>query len=147
VVGIMAAIAGKGGAPGIGLAIPSNAARLVMEQLIATGEVRRGVLGLTIKDLDDARAQLLGLTHKRGALVMTPATGGPADQAGIRAEDLILEFNGQQIEKAAHLKNLVAQTKPGTQVKLKIYRSGETSYVTVTLGESKAKAPLEKKPE
>jgi serine protease Do len=126
---------GGGGWQGVGFAIPWNTARLVMEQLIAGGEVRRGRLGVSIQDVTEKFAKSLG--HNKGAVVTDVKPGSPAEKAGLKVDDIIVEFNEHQIRGGSQLKNLVAQTKPGTNATLKIYRGGETSEVTITVGERK----------
>jgi serine protease Do len=141
VVGINTAIASKsGGYMGIGFAIPSNSARLVMEELLKTGKVERGLLGVNIQDLTEALAKSFGRTTTSGALVSQVVPGGPAAKAGVKAGDIILSYNGQQVMSASQLKVLVGQTKPDSTAKLGIWRDKKTVELSVSIGERTAKA-------
>ena len=141
VIGINTAIASRsGGYMGIGFAIPSDSAKLVMEQLLKHGKVERGLLGVNIQDLNDNLAKSFGKTDTKGALVSQLVPDGPGAKAGIKSGDIILGYNGQMVEGASQLKNLVGQTKPGTKVTLKVFRDKKTQEINVTLGERTAKA-------
>ncbi len=141
VIGVNTAIASKsGGYMGIGFAIPSNSVRLVMDQLLKYGKVERGLLGVNIQDLNENLAKSFGRTDTNGALVSQVVPDGPAQKAGIKTGDIILDFNGHAVRGAAQLKNLVGQTKPGTTAKLNVYRDKKTTELNVTIGERTAKA-------
>jgi serine protease Do len=141
VIGINTAIASQsGGYMGIGFAIPSNSAKLVMDQLLKYGKVERGLLGVNIQDLNENLAKSFGRTDTNGALVSQVVPDGPGQKAGIKTGDIILGYNGQPVKGAAELKNLVGQTKPGTTAKLSVYRDKKTFEVNVTIGERTAKA-------
>ncbi len=136
VVGITTAIASRsGGYQGIGFAIPSNSAKLIMDDLVKTGKVRRGLLGVNIQDVTDSLAKSFGRTGSGGALVSQVIEGGPADKAGIKAGDIILKFNGEPVTGAAQLKNLVGKEKPGSTAKLTVFRNKETLDVTAHITE------------
>lgn len=136
VVGITTAIASRsGGYQGIGFAIPANSARLIMDDLIKTGKVRRGLLGVNIQDVNDSLAQSFGRTDSQGALVSQVIDGSPAEKAGIKAGDIILKFNGEPVAGAAQLKNAVGRQKPGSTAKLTVFRNKETFDVSMTIGE------------
>jgi serine protease Do len=140
VVGVNTAIATEsGGYMGVGFAIPSNSAKLVMDQLLKFGKVERGLLGVKIQDLNEALAKSFGRTDTSGALVAQVVPESPAEKAGIKTGDIILEFNGQPVGGASELKNLVGQTKPGSTSDLKIWRNKKTIDVKVKLGELTAK--------
>lgn len=124
-----------GGNIGIGFAIPVNMARNVMDQLIQTGKVRRGSLGVTIQPVTPDTVSRLGLQNARGALVNSVVPGGPADRAGVRANDVITAVNGTQISDTNALRNIIARTPPGTEVTLTVWRNGREEQVRVRLGE------------
>lgn len=135
-IGINTAILSRvGGNQGIGFAIPINMARAVMDQILKQGRVIRGYLGLLPQDVTSVIAEKFGLKEARGALVGSVESGTPADRAGIRRGDIILEFNGHPIEDADDLRNLVAMTPPGTKVTIKVFRNGEEKTLTATLAE------------
>lgn len=141
VIGVNTAIASKsGGYMGIGFAIPSNAAKLVMEDLLKHGKVERGFLGINIQDLNQALAKSFGRPDTNGALVSQVTPGSPAAKEGIKAGDVVLDYNGTPISDASQLKNLVGGTKPNSAAKLKIWRDKKTVEVNVTVAERTAKA-------
>jgi len=125
----------SGGNIGIGFAIPSNMARNVMDQLIKTGKVHRGQLGVGIQPMTPELAQQFGLSETRGVLVNTVAENGPAAKAGIRRGDVIVAFNGKPVSDGNTLRNQIAGTLPGTEVKLTIVRDKREQEIPVTLGE------------
>lgn len=124
-----------GGNIGIGFAIPSNMARNVMDQLIGKGKVERGMLGVSVQQVTSDLAQGLGLKEVRGVLVSSVAPGGPADRAGLKSGDVILQFNGKDVNDSNILRNEVAATAPGTDVTLTINRNGAQQQVHVKVGE------------
>ncbi len=135
-IGINTAIFSKsGGYQGIGFAVPSNMARLVMDQLMRQGKIVRGWLGVTIQDITPEIAQKFGLKDSKGALVGDISRGSPADKAGILRGDVILEFNGKEIDSVGGLRNIVAQSKVGSQVKLKILRNGKEHEISAVIAE------------
>jgi serine protease Do len=139
-VGINTAIASRsGGNEGVGFAIPSNMAKMVMDSLLKQGKVVRGFLGVSLQELTPALARSFGLPDTRGALVADVVPGDPADQAGIKAGDVIVEMDGKPLEDMMHFRNQIAMTAPGTKVNLKIFRQGEYQDKTVTVGEMKEK--------
>lgn len=122
-IGINTAIFSKtGGYQGIGFTVPSNMVRLVMEQLIKEGKVTRGWLGVTIQELTPEIASKFGLKMLEGALVSDIAKGSPAHKAGIMRGDIILEVNGNKIRNVAALRNMIAQSKIGSHIEIKILR-------------------------
>ncbi len=141
VIGINTAIASRsGGYQGVGFAIPSNSAKLIMDDLIHEGKVRRGLLGVNIQDLTEPLAKSFGRSTPEGALVAQVIEGSPAEKAGIKSGDILIKFNGEPIKNAAHLKNLVGKEKPGSQATLTVYRDNKTFDVSVKIGEKTAKA-------
>ena len=126
---------GEGGCIGIGFAIPINMAKHVMEDLIKTGKVERGYLGVTIRSLSQALAKQFQVPDTNGALVEDVTSGGPADKAGIKTGDVIRKFNGQTVESSGQLTAIVTDTNPGTVATLEMIRDGKPMTVKVTLGE------------
>jgi len=135
-IGINTAIFSKtGGYQGIGFAVPSNMVRPLMSQLIQKGKIIRGWLGVTIQELTPEISQKFGLEKSRGALVSDVAKGSPAEKAGIMRGDIILEFNGKEVRDVGTLRNMVAQSKVGADVSLKILRAGKEYTVKLVIGE------------
>jgi Do/DeqQ family serine protease len=133
----------SGGNIGIGFAIPSNMARAVMDQLIKTGKVRRGMIGVTIQSVSADLASSLNLPAARGAIVTSVQAGGPADKAGIKRGDVIVGVNNQMIVDSNNLRNLVASSQPGTEATLTALRDGREEKFKVTLGELPARTRTE----
>ena len=150
-IGINTAIFSRsGGYQGIGFAVPSNMARLVMDQLMKEGKIVRGWLGVTIQDITPELSQKFGLKDSKGALVGDISKGSPAEKAGMMRGDVILEFNGKEVKSVGSLRNMVSQSKVGTQVKLKILRGGKEYQLTVAIAElpkEAAGSPTEPSPE
>ncbi|HEX5085197.1 MAG TPA: DegQ family serine endoprotease [Blastocatellia bacterium] len=125
----------SGGNIGIGFAIPTKMARNVMDQLVRNGKVRRGRLGVTIRDIEPEMAKQFGYNGANGALVDEVEKGLAADQAGVKAGDIITEFQGQRITDSSQLRNSALQTTPGTTVKFKVWRAGAERELSAKLGE------------
>ena len=125
----------SGGNIGIGFAIPINMARAVMDQLLKTGKVRRGMLGVTIQSVDADLASSLNLPAARGAIVTSVATGSPAEGAGLKRGDVITSVNNQPISDRNSLRNSVASIAPGTTVNVKAVRDGREASFQVALAE------------
>ena len=134
VIGINTAILGRSGNVGIGFSIPSNSAKIVIDQLIKFGETKRGWLGVRIQDVTKEIADVEKLDKPRGALVASVAKNSPSDKAGIEAGDIILEFNGEIIGEMKELPMIVARTEVGKKVQVKIWRNKKETVKTVTLG-------------
>jgi serine protease Do len=136
VIGINTAIIapGQSGSIGIGFAIPANAASNVIDQLMDFGETRRGWLGVRIQEVTKEIAEVENLTKPRGALVASVGESSPADKAGIKAADIILEFDGKKIDTMRTLPRVVANTKVGKSVELKIWRNKKLVTKRLTLG-------------
>jgi serine protease Do len=128
----------SGGSIGIGFAIPSNMARTVMDQLIETGKVRRGQLGLVVQKIDSDMAASLGLKDARGVIVSQVQPASAAQRAGIKQGDVITALNGAVVSDANSFRNHIASSLPGSTVTLTLQRNGQTQQVEATLGEFKA---------
>jgi serine protease Do len=152
VIGINTAILGRNGSIGIGFSIPANSAKIVIDQLIEFGETKRGWLGVRIQDVTQEIADVEKLDEPRGALVASVAENSPSEKGGIKAGDIILEFNGVRINQMKELPAIVAKTKVGTRVKVEIWRNKKVITKSILLGrletsddfkvsEKKSKAP------
>lgn len=135
VIGINTAIASRtGGYMGISFAIPSHQAREVMQSILKEGRVTRGRLGAVIQNLTSELAESFRFSSKAGVLVSDVTPQSPADQAGLRAGDIVVRFNGQPMADASQLRNAVAAAAPKTEVELEIFREGNPKKVKVTIG-------------
>ena len=134
VIGINTAILGRNGSIGIGFSIPSNSAQIVINQLIEFGETKRGWLGVRIQDVTKEIAEVEKLDKPRGALVASVAENSPSEKAGIKAGDIILEFNGERINQMKELPAIVARTQVGKNVEVKIWRDKKEIIKNVLLG-------------
>ncbi len=136
VIGINTAIIapGQSGSIGIGFAIPANAASNVIDQLIEFGETKRGWLGVRIQEVTKEIADVEKLKKPKGALVASVGQNSPADKAGIKAGDIILEFDGKKIDTMRTLPKVVANTKVGKSVQLKIWRNKKSISKRLILG-------------
>jgi serine protease Do len=136
VVGINTAIfSTTGGYQGIGFAIPSSMAKVVLDSLIKEGKVTRGWLGVTIQPMTKELAGQFDLKDEKGALVSDVIEGSPAEDAGLKRGDIIMEFKGKEVDSPLALRNMVAATLPGAEVDLKIIREGKEKTLTVKIGE------------
>ena len=153
VIGINTAILGRSGSVGIGFSIPSNSAKIVIDQLLEFGETKRGWLGVRIQDVTQEIADVEKLDKPRGAVVASVSENSPSDKAGIKAGDIILEFNGVRINQMKELPAIVAKTKVGKKVKVKVWRNQKEITKDVLLGRletsddfkvSEKKEPIEK---
>ena len=134
VIGINTAILGQSGSIGIGFAIPSNSADRVIKQLIEFGETKRGWLGVRIQTVTKEIAEVEKLDKPRGALVASVADGSPSDKGGIKAGDIILEFDGKPIKEMVELPKIVAQTDVGKKVTVKVWRNKREITKNIILG-------------
>jgi len=134
VIGINTAIFGREGNIGIGFAITSNNAKIVIDQLIKYGETKRGWLGVRIQYVTKEIAEVEKLDKPRGALVVSVAEGSPSGKGGIKAGDIILEFDGKLINEMKELPLIVAQTEVGKTVEVKIWRSQREVIKKIKLG-------------
>lgn len=124
-----------GGSIGIGFSIPSNMAKSVMEQLLKDGKVHRGQLGVVIQNITPDLAKSLDLKDTQGVLVSDVKPGGAADKAGIKRGDVITSVNGEKAEDSNIIRNRVAQTAPGSEITLTVWRDGKEQDFKVKLEE------------
>ena len=125
----------SGGSIGLGFSIPSNMARNVMEQLVNTGKVRRGQLGIVVLPIPSEEATKLGVKDGPGVVVYQVQSGSGADRAGLKAGDVITALNGTGVTDPNQFRNAIASTPPGTSVTLTVKRGGNEQQVRATLGE------------
>jgi len=136
VIGINTAIySPNGGSVGIGFAVPSNAAKTIVAQLEEHGKVKRGWLGVQIQEVTPAIAASLGLHGERGALVAVVTPESPGAKAGLKQGDVILSFNGTEVDHLRDLPRLVAGTAPDTGATMGVWRNGQTIQLQANVGE------------
>ena len=147
VIGINTAIIapGQSGSIGIGFAIPANAASTVIEQLIKFGETKRGWLGVRIQEVTKEIAEVEKLKKPNGALVASVGKNSPAEKAGIKAGDIILEFDGKKINTMRNLPKVVASTEVGKSVELKIWRNKKLISKRLILGRLESSEEFQEK--
>ena len=135
-IGINTAILSRsGGNQGIGFAIPMSLARDVMESLVADGHVTRGYLGVMIQDVTPSLAKEFNLKDQKGALIGDVVPKGPAEKAGLKSGDVVLEFNGKPVKDSRHFKLQVSRVKPNESVPVKVLRNGSAKTIEVTINE------------
>ena len=135
-VGINTAIFSQsGGNMGIGFAVPSNLAHSIMDQLVRTGKVVRGWLGVSIQELSPELARQFGMTETKGVLVSDVMEDSPAKKAGFERADVIVEFDGKLMNSPTHLRNAVAQTPLGKNISIKLIRDKKIKTLDVTIVE------------
>jgi len=145
VVGINSQIYSRsGGFQGISFSIPIDEATRVSDQLRSSGRVTRGRIGVQIDQVSKEVAESIGLGSPRGALVRGVEAGAPAEKAGIEAGDIIIKFDGKQIEKSSDLPRMVGNVKPGTKAVVTVFRRGATKDFPVVIAEVEAEKPLRK---
>jgi serine protease Do len=130
---------------GISFSIPIDEAIRVSDQLRSSGRVQRGRLGVQIDQVSKEVAENLGLGKSQGALVRGVETGSPAEKAGIEAGDIIISFDGKNIDKFADLPRIVGNTKPGTKSLMKVFRRGAYKELYVVVGEFEKEVVAEEK--
>lgn len=139
VIGINSQIYSRsGGFMGISFAIPIDVAMNIKDQLVEHGRVQRGRLGIAIQGVDKDLAQSFGLPEAYGALVASVEPGSAAEKAGLQAGDVVLSVDGRRINESAELPRVIGEKRPGTRVKMDIWRDGRSRSVTATLDEVKA---------
>lgn len=135
-VGINTAIfSTSGGYQGIGFAIPSNMAKVVMENLIKKGKVIRGWLGVSVQPVTPELAKQFNLKEEKGALVGDVVEDSPAEKAGIQRGDVIVEYDGKEFDEPSNLRNMVANTPPNKEVTIKLMHDGKPETVKVAIAE------------
>ena len=125
----------SGGNIGIGFAIPSNMAKAVMDQLLKTGKVRRGMMGVSIQPIDADLASSLSLPAARGAIITSVQPGGPAERAGIQRGDVVTSINNQPVVDHNALRNQIASLSPGSTANVTVVRNGREQSMQVALTE------------
>jgi serine protease Do len=144
VIGVNTAIfSPTGGNVGIGFAVPSRTAQAVADQLIRTGRVERGYVGLRLQEITPAIAEALGRPDNKGVLAASIEPGGPAEKAGVKAGDVITAFNGKPVESGRDLSRAVAALRPGTQAVMTVLRDGRTQELTVAVGQRREEQPTQ----
>ncbi|MBM4200936.1 MAG: Do family serine endopeptidase [Gammaproteobacteria bacterium] len=134
-IGINTAIVGpSGGNVGISFAIPSNMARDIMEQLVGSGKVRRGQLGVSVQDLNPELARSFGLKRSAGAVIAQIVPGSPAATAGLQVGDVVVAVNGKSVANASSLRSAIGLTPPGQEIELEIVRNGASRTLSVAIG-------------
>ncbi len=145
VVGINSQIYSRsGGFQGISFAIPIDEAARVSDQLRSTGKVTRGRIGVQIEQVSKEVAESIGLGKPQGALVRGVESGAPAEKAGVEAGDIIIRFDGKQIEKSSDLPRIVGNVKPGTRAVVTVFRRGASKDLSVVIAEVEAEKPVRK---
>jgi serine protease Do len=134
----------SGGSIGLSFSIPVSVVRDVIEQLRDSGAVQRGWLGVSIQNVDKNLAEAFGLDRPAGALVAQVVEGSPAEEAGIREGDVIVEFDGEYIETSSELPHVVGLVKPGSEVKVGLIRDGDQKTLSVEVGALSPRADLAK---
>jgi len=135
---------GEGGSIGIGFAVPSNMAKQVFDQLVKSGKVSRGYMGVALGDVSADAAPMLGLKDAHGALVRSVNKGGPGEKAGLKAEDIIVGMDGKSISSSSELTMAVISHQPGDTVTLEIIRDSKPTSVKVSLGQRPSGLEAEK---
>jgi serine protease Do len=135
-IGLNTAILSRsGGFQGIGFAIPANLARHVVDSLVTTGKVVRGFLGVNIQDLNSDLADEFHLKSTNGAVITDVTPDSPASKAGLKSNDVILEFDGKPVKDGRSLKFAVAATEPGHEARITVLRDGKNESVAAKIGE------------
>ncbi len=144
-VGINTAIFSRsGGSIGIGFAIPVSTAKMVLEQIVKTGSVTRGWIGVEVQEITTPIAESFKLDDTRGALIAGVLHGGPADKAGVKPGDILVEVQGKPVADPSGMLNLVAALAPGQAARVKLKRQGRDVEASITVGRRpKPQAPTE----
>ena len=143
-VGINTAIYSRsGGSMGIGFAIPASTAKMVMEQIIRSGAVTRGWIGVEVQEITPALAESFKLPDARGTIIAGVLRGGPADKAGVKPGDVLTAINDAPVQDPQGMLNLIAALQPGSGAKMKLRRQAQALEVTVTVGRRPKPQPRE----
>ncbi|WP_027144378.1 Do family serine endopeptidase [Mesorhizobium sp. WSM3626] len=138
VIGVNTAIVSpSGGSIGIGFAVPSRTAQSVVDQLISTGRIERGFIGVRLQEVTPSIAEALAISGSKGALVASVEPGSPAEKAGLQSGDVITRFNGKNVQNVHDLTLAAASQKPGSNATLTRNRGGNEQEVAVTIGQRK----------
>jgi len=142
-VGINSAIISRsGGNVGIGFAVPTEIASSIMRQLLDFGEVRRGLLGVTIQQVNSDVAEALNTSVDRGALITSITPGSAAERAGLKVDDIIVEINAERIDSASELRNTIGLMSPGDEIEIRYMRRDRAGTATASLGQFIAQSAL-----
>ena len=134
-LGINTAIYSRsGGSLGIGFAIPVSTAKLIVDQIVATGSVTRGYIGVEPQDLTPEIADAFKLARKEGTIITGLVRGGPAEKAGVRIGDILIEVDGAPVKNTAAMLNMIAQITPGSSANFRFLRDGKTTALTIQVG-------------
>ncbi|MDA1117102.1 MAG: Do family serine endopeptidase [Proteobacteria bacterium] len=143
-VGINTAIYSRsGGSMGIGFAIPVSTAKMVLEQIIRTGAVTRGWIGVEVQEITPALAESFRMPDARGAIIAGVLRGGPADKAGVKPGDVLTAINGAAVSDPSSMLNLVAALQPGSNARMQLRRQAQSLDVSVTVGRRPKPQPRE----
>ena len=135
VIGINSAIYSRsGGSLGIGFAIPVSTARMVMDQIVASGSVTRGYIGVEPQDVTPELAEAFKLARKEGAIIAGVMRGGPADKAGVKVGDILVDVEGRPVPNTASMLNQIAQLTPGTNARFRFLRDGREVELPIVIG-------------
>ncbi len=140
VIGINTAIVAQG--QGIGFAIPINMAKTILPDLKSKGKVIRGWLGVSVQDISEEIAKNMNLKDREGALIADVFKGDPADKAGLKSGDVVIEINGKQVKDTHDLLMMIAAFRVGETIKVKIVRDGQEKTISITIAERTDKAEL-----
>jgi serine protease Do len=138
------AFGGEGGSIGIGFAVPSNMAKQVFDQIVKSGKVSRGYMGVSLGEVSADAAQLLGVKDGHGALVRLVNKGGPGEKGGLKPEDIIVSIDGKPVSGSSELTMAVIAHQPGDTVSLEVIRNNKPIDVKVTLGQRPSGLETEK---
>ncbi len=139
-IGINTAILGpSGGNIGIGFAIPINLAHDIMDQLVEYGEVRRGRLGVAVQDLTPELAKVFGLEQQQGAVIAQITPASPAEHAGLKVGDVIVEINGRAVRSGSDIRNVVGLLRIGSRLNMGVIRKGQRHSITAVIAESQSR--------
>src|SRR5260221_2742664 len=119
---------------GIGFAIPVSTAKMVLDQIVKSGSVTRGWIGVEVQETTPRVAESLKLESTRGALIAGVLRGGPADKAGVKPGDVLLEVQGKPVADPAGMLNLIAALAPGQAAKVRLKRQGQSVDANITVG-------------
>lgn len=135
-IGVNTAILSSSGRNmGIGFAIPIDLANSVMESIIHHGRVIRGYLGVWLQDIDPQMAEEFGLEEARGVIISEVKDGGPADKGGVKAGDVVLTYQGKQVDDMTQFRNMVSTTEPGSKIDIGVFRERKEKRLSIDVGE------------